>query len=345
MKEETKTKQLTPFESARSDILKMESQFSMALPPHIKADKFIRTALTALQTNPALLTADRRSFFSALLRCAADGLLPNGHEAAMVPFNSKGGGTTVAYLPMVAGILKKIRNSGELSSLATQIVKKNDKFKYWVNADGEHLEHEPLMFGDRGPILGAYMVAKTKDGAIYAEVMTTEEIERVRGVSRAKNSGPWVDWWDEMAKKTVIKRGAKRLPMSSDLMETIKADDELYDLNSRDNQGKNIADRFMQSFQGSGDNGQRDVTDANSRRVLPDREETVSIDAGDGHLQAQDDSGQLQDVAGEHGGGGTEFRDTPDPDWSSDQTDVSAKEPKRKKGRYENDPGPGVAGH
>jgi recombinational DNA repair protein RecT len=71
-----------------------------------------------------------------------------------------------------------------------------------------------------------YAIAKTKDGGIYREVMSKSDIEQVRNVSRAKNAGPWVDWYDEMARKTVIRRIAKRLPSSTDLEKLLEHDNE-----------------------------------------------------------------------------------------------------------------------
>jgi len=62
--------------------------------------------------------------------------------------------------------------------------------------------------------------------------MNVAEIEKVRNISRAKNSSPWQEHWGEMAKKTVIRRLAKRLPMSTDLEEVIRRDDEMFDFNN-----------------------------------------------------------------------------------------------------------------
>jgi hypothetical protein len=56
--------------------------------------------------------------------------------------------------------------------------------------------------------------------------MSLEEIEKVRKVSRAASNGPWVAWWGEMARKTVMRRLSKRLPMSTDLEDEIFSRDE-----------------------------------------------------------------------------------------------------------------------
>lgn len=217
-------KRVDPITEVRTTMTAMESQFKLALPPHIPADRFIRVVMTAIQTNPDLLTLERQSLFGACMKAAQDGLLPDGKEAALVPFKGK-----VQYMPMVTGILKKVRNSGDLSTITSQIVRAADKFRYWVDADGEHIEHEPLMFGDRGKPIGVYALAKTKDGSSYIEIMTADQVQDVRDVSQAK-SGPWNGPFEgEMWRKTAIRRLSKRLPMSTDMEQVIQRDDEMYD--------------------------------------------------------------------------------------------------------------------
>ena len=78
-------------------------------------------------------------------------------------------------------------------------------------------------------MIAAYAVARTRDEGVYTEVMSRADIDKVRGISKAKDSGPWVQWFDEMARKTVIRRLAKRLPMSTDIDGLIRRDDELVD--------------------------------------------------------------------------------------------------------------------
>jgi recombination protein RecT len=202
-----KTDAITIF---KSNIARQEREFRAALPVHIPVERFVRVLTTAVVNNPALLDADRRSLFLSALRAAQDGLLPDGREGALVTFGNK-----VQWMPMVAGILKKVRNSGELLSIAAHVAYSNDEFAYELG-DEEKISHRPAL-DDRGKPRLVYAIAKTKDGGIYREIMTVADVEKVRAISRAKDSGPWVSWWGEMARKTVLRRLSKRLPMSSDI--------------------------------------------------------------------------------------------------------------------------------
>ena len=215
---------LTPTQDFRGQLQRMDSEFSVALPTHIPVEKFMRVVTTAVNSNPDLMAANRRSLFEAAMRAAQDGLLPDGRDGALVIFGGK-----VQWMPMIGGILKKLRNSGELGSIDAQLVHQNDKFTYRLGVD-EIPIHEPDWFGERGAIIGVYAVARLKGGTAFAEIMSKKAVEEVRNVSRAKNSGPWVTWWGEMARKTVLRRLSKRLPMSTDLDDLIRRDDELYDL-------------------------------------------------------------------------------------------------------------------
>lgn len=250
------SRQLTPIDEIRGSIEKLSPEIQKVLPPHVPVEKFVRVVMTAIQTNADLLRSDRKTLFSACLKCASDGLLPDGREAALVTYNTKNG-VIAAYLPMIAGVLKKVRNSGELASVTSQMVYEKDTFNYWVDEDGEHIEHRPNMFDKRGKILGVYALAKTKDGAVYVEVMTSDQVMAVKECSRAKN-GPWSGAFEsEMWRKTAIRRLSKRLPMSTDLEQTIQRDDELYDMNKADNPTPTKADQLTADLE----SGQKSVTD------------------------------------------------------------------------------------
>jgi recombination protein RecT len=218
------SKSVSRVDEVRNSLKQMEPQFKMALAKHVSSEKFLRVVQTAIQTNPKLLECDRTSLFAACMKAAQDSLLPDGKEAALVPFKGQ-----VQYMPMVAGILKKVRNSGDLLSLTSQVVCEHDVFNYWIDERGEHIEHRPQMFSDRGAIIGVYAMAKTKDEGIYIEVLTMDQIGKIKAVSRASN-GPWDGpFATEMMKKSAIRRLSKRLPMSTDLENTISADDDMYE--------------------------------------------------------------------------------------------------------------------
>lgn len=223
-------KQLAPIDDLKQQIQIMKPQIQAALPKHIDSDKFARVVMTALAQNNDLVNANRQSFFSACLKLAADGLIPDSREAALVTFKSKDG-LMVTAMPMVAGILKKVRQSGEILTLTSNIIYRNDEFTYFVDADGEHVKHTPLLFGERGEAIGAYAFAKTKDGGVYVEVMDVNQINAVKASSRSSQYGPWAgSFQHEMWRKTVIRRLSKRLPMSTDVEDTIRRDDDLYDM-------------------------------------------------------------------------------------------------------------------
>lgn len=212
----------------RQQLMAMAPELAKVLPDHVTPEKFERVTLTALQRSPDLLACDRKSLFESVMQCAQDGLIPDGREAALTKFGQK-----VAYMPMVAGILKKVRQSGELATITAQMVYQMDEFDYWIDDDGEHLKHKPEMIREAGEPLAVYAMARTKDGGVYIEVLRMAEVQKIRSVSRGASNGPWAQWADQMAKKSAIRRLAKRLPMSTDLETVIQRDDQFYPYQER----------------------------------------------------------------------------------------------------------------
>lgn len=227
-----------PLAKLREQLTARVSDLRTALPPHITPERFISVVLTAVQNNADLLAADRQSLWNSCMRAAQDGLLPDGREGAIVIYNSKikvnGQDKWIKkaqWMPMVFGILKKIRNSGQLAMITARVVYGGDRYRYWIDDHGEHVEYEPAEQQDRSVVRTVFAAAKTKDGELLVEVLAPADIERIRGASRSKDKGPWVNWWDQMAIKSAIRRLSKRLPMSSDLDDLVRRDDDLYELN------------------------------------------------------------------------------------------------------------------
>lgn len=207
------------------DLKLLEPEIAKVIPEHITVDRFMRVVATAIAMNPDVRDADRRSLFTAAVKAATDGLVPDGREGAFVVY-----GKQVVWMPMVAGIIKKVRNSGELQSITSNVVHVADFFDYWIDDTGEHIMHRPKLDGERGDISCAYAVAKTLKGGVYTEVMSRGQVDQVRKASKAPNGPAWRDWYGEMARKAVVRRLAKRLPMSTDLEQVILRDDDHFEL-------------------------------------------------------------------------------------------------------------------
>lgn len=222
----------------RDQLEKRLPSFAEALPSHITPERFKATLVRAAMGDPYLLVADRVSFFEAALAAAIDGLMPDKKEGAMVVYNTRVKGQNgdkdkwvkkVQWLPMIRGIFTKVYNTGLVKSATVGIVYGNDQFRAWTDDDGEHLFHEEAENQDRKIMRRVYAQVVMKDVGVFVETMRPEDIEKVRAASKNSDSGPWVDWFDEMSKKTVFKRLAKRLPISRELESVLSRDDFLYD--------------------------------------------------------------------------------------------------------------------
>jgi recombination protein RecT len=206
----------------------MTGQFEAVLPKQIPVDRFVRTVITAVQMQPELLEADRRSLFSSCMKAAQDGLLIDGREAALSIFKSRDSGIkTVTYMPMVGGMMKKIRQSGEISTIRAHAVHQGDEFDFELG-DNERIYHKPNLTNQGNPV-AVYAIAKFKDGDIQREVMSLAQVERIRAKATGIGKKCWETDWGEMAKKTVIRRLAKRLPSSTDLDQVLASENANYE--------------------------------------------------------------------------------------------------------------------
>jgi recombination protein RecT len=221
----------------------MKAEIAKALPKDIDADRFIRTVITAVQMNNELIYADRRSLLASCMKAAQDGLMPDGREAVLNIYNTKvkvDGRDVwiqmVQYLPMVRGLLKVARNSGEIAHIDAAAVYEKDDFVF-ERGDDAKIVHRPYLGGeDPGQVIASYMIAKLTNGETHREVMSRRDIEKVREASKASNGPGWSKWYDQFAIKSVIKRGTKLLPQSSDrLNRVIEHDNEAmgFDFNQR----------------------------------------------------------------------------------------------------------------
>lgn len=236
----TQSKEVSIIDTVYQALDHMQPKFANALPKHIDSKKFTRVAITAIQNTPDLQDiarqspAARQSIYNACSRAAADGLMPDGREGAIVAFNKNVGSKDsprwekhAQWMPMVEGLRKMVRNSGEITNLSVQVVHENDAFDYQLG-DQEFIVHKPALKA-RGKIIGAYSIATLKDGEKSREFMDIDQIEAIKSRSKTAKFGPWVTDYSEMARKTVFRRHYKSLPKSTDLDSIIEHDDDFND--------------------------------------------------------------------------------------------------------------------
>ena len=200
-------------------------RFAEVLPKHLTPDRLIRIAIAAASRTPQLLNCTPQSLALAVMNAAQLGLeagSPLG-SAYLVPYRNKSGSYEAQLIVGYRGLIELARRSGEISMIEAHVVHKNDSFlcRFGMNPI---LEHEPCWEGDPGDVVAAYAVAKLTDGSTQVEVMTRAQIDAIKNRSRAGRGGPWVSDYPEMARKTVVRRLAKYLPLSVDMSKALDLD-------------------------------------------------------------------------------------------------------------------------
>lgn len=214
---------------------RQQEKYVNILPSSVKWADFRNAFLIAVQQNSKLLEADRNSLWLALQKAAGDGLKPDGRESALVIFgddtededgkpvpSTARGKKKVVYMPMVAGLIKLVRNTGNVANIRAKLVYRGERVII-SDEDGKETYKHVREIDERSEIddspaniIGAYAVIAYKDGFWEMEAMTARQIARVRATSRSKK-GPWLTWGDEMSKKTVLRRLIKRLEKSPEM--------------------------------------------------------------------------------------------------------------------------------
>jgi len=191
----------------------------------ISPERFVTTAKTAIQTHiqkDRLEKADRNSLYLAIKKSAADGLMPDNREAALVIY-----GDQVQYQPMVQGLVKMARQSGEIESINAEVVYENDEFYLNYDFDGVKFKHAPDWKGERGKPCLVWASVKLKSGEIIARAYPKERIMQI--ATRSKQSGNYNPEtgkdWEEFWRKAAIRNILKYAPKSTQLEKVLEQHD------------------------------------------------------------------------------------------------------------------------
>lgn len=234
---------IVPINEINEKLTAMSNEFKTVLPAHLPPDKFIRICRTAIGKTPELQSCDLKSIVVAATLCAQDNLIPDGREAAFVVRKNKINVDNkwiwvkqCAYMPMVQGIMKLLKQKGMVTSIHCDCVYSEDKFSVSLG-ENPHITHEPDPFMPRGEFRGVYAIFKKGDEVLHREFMSLAEIEKVKESSTSakdrdgKDSkfSPWTNFPDEMRRKSVIRRGAKYVILGDEMPAVLDRDNSDYD--------------------------------------------------------------------------------------------------------------------
>lgn len=208
-------------------IKSMEGEIKKALPSVITPERFTRIVLSAISVNPKLAECTPSSFLGAMMTSAQLGLEVNTPlgQAYVLPYQNKG--TLEAQFQLgYKGLIDLAYRSGEVEVIQAHVVYANDEFECEYGLVPK-LTHKPAD-ANRGEPVKVYAVFKTKSGGYGFEVMSMEDVRKhAAKYSKAYKSdySPWKTNFEEMAKKTVLKRVLKYAPLKSDFVKAAVQDE------------------------------------------------------------------------------------------------------------------------
>lgn len=194
-----------------------------ALPMTFKGKEqmFIQQFMFELSGNANLQKCTRDSVIKSFLQSVSLGLAPGGKlgQAYLVPF-----GQECTFMIGYKGFISLARRSNLIDQIESRVVNEGDEFDIEFGTS-QKIMHRPCL-GKPGQAIGVYAIAHFKDGGKQVEFMTLEQVEAIRKRSRSGHSGPWKTDFDQMARKTVIRRLMNYLPLSADdiMAQAIMAD-------------------------------------------------------------------------------------------------------------------------
>ena len=223
---EKKEIRLTKSMSIADMIRVMEPEIRKALPSIVTPERFTRMALSALNNNPKLQECTQMSFLAALMNAAQLGLEPNTSlgQAYLIPYKNKGV-LECQFQIGYKGMIDLVYRNEMVQTIQAHCVYQNDEFGYELGLEPK-LHHVPA-FQDRGELIAVYAMFRLQNGGFGFEVMSKGDVDTYafrysQGIDSSYS--PWKSNYEEMAKKTVIKRVLKYAPMRTDFARAMSVD-------------------------------------------------------------------------------------------------------------------------
>lgn len=213
-------------------VSEMLTDKTLRLPPNYAHETAIRFAMLKLQTvtdknkNPALAVCTKTSLFTALLTMVCMGLRPQADQVYFIVH-----GNQLTCRRSYFGTIHVATTYGGAERVFASVVYAKDTFKYTINNGSPQIVLHEQELVNRVPdqIIGAYCVVTFKDGPPETTVLSIDEIRqswKMGGADASRANGPHSQKPDQMALRTVINLGCKRLVNAASDRYLLLGDDE-----------------------------------------------------------------------------------------------------------------------
>ena len=205
-------------------IAQFQTMGDLKLPANYSAENSVRAAWLLLQDGDILTKCSPASIANALLKMVLQGLNPNKHQCAFIPYGNK-----LTMQREYAGSIAIAKRNG-MKSVPAQVVYEGDEFEFLVDPETalkkitKHVQ--TIASITSGKIIAAYAMVELNDGRKSVEIMTMQQIQSAWNMGATKGQSPaHKNFPDQMCMKTVINRAIKLLINSSDDSDLFDEDD------------------------------------------------------------------------------------------------------------------------
>lgn len=216
--------------TVRDLFVKNKALISGAVSKYLDPDRLLKMALVSVQVNPRLAECHPATLLGAVIKCAQLGLEPDtaAQRAHLIPFkNTRKDRLEVQLIVGYRGLCHVVTRDpdGPVVRIEARVVHQRDKFDYSFGTTA-NIQHEPYRGPEKpGEPTHFYAIALFRDGSHQFDVMTKDEVDSIRRRSRTGAEGPWSTDYEEMGKKTVVRRLTKMLPVADEAHEAANLDE------------------------------------------------------------------------------------------------------------------------
>lgn len=221
------------------------------IPSGMNMERFHAVTGAALMSRNAekLAKCSRMSIMQALIRCAVDGLVPDGSEAYIVPMpNPMGGPDLATYIAKGQGVINRFAEEGvarKITPFEAFEIFEGDFFKYdsfrglkahvpWLlrptkGDPDQGMGPKPKQKGEKLGWVARWHFpdGTSKDMLVeMADILKRRDMSPMYRSERTRAKCPWVVWEKEMEWKTVVRLSAKPIPKPTTLSRMLDRPDD-----------------------------------------------------------------------------------------------------------------------